>query len=729
MGERLLGSVEVKLDDIQKKELENDLIQFEAETMRELSDWFDQAAEVASFMRGKHDHFATESTKEEEQDLSIYPSIPYLISRIDRMIQYVRHEEADPVVIPDSKVNFPTMPPDFEQMRMQLAEFFPEDMTDNELCAKVLTARLHRFEDRSNFKDKKDEILEIAAQERVAVVLIGYSVDNEYTKEPAFVEIAQSGDYGYDPKATRIRNGRWCYFIQRGVMRTGVEAKYKVSLKGIDSVSYSNKSKKDTTEEESVPEKSKTVDVWHWFIKNDDSKDVQAEQSEKMESAELNEEQEEIEAMEPVEPNEAGTEDEVTETVSVSKYRNNWQYCAVVGGKVIFNGHSPSPSGMPPMLDFTWRRMPKKLMGISMYDLCKDFNMAMDAALQFALESAYKAQPKTLYKKANVKNHAQILENTPSGFVEVDTDVPLSEAFMYLAGGQPSIALYEAFDRVKSLSDEMSGSQGVQMEDAAKTDLSGDALEGLAQANDQEGSAGRIKDRWFLFLKEVYTEIIENIVAYENEEKTLTIIGQNGIEEMMAINVGALRLEGSDVEATYDVEVASPRNMPKNPVRRGQYLLQVIQTISTLMAADPEAARIWVQMSDIPDKPTMIQYIDNKIKQMEGQQATANPEIQKMQMDLQKSQQEAMLAVQRRAAESTADAYERIVGDLAKTNPELALQYLGQMSAVVTNSFTNAGAQLQPAPQEQPQPTPEESVMMGQQNQAPPQGVAQTSQM
>lgn len=673
-----LSLVPVDISDSDKTKLEKDISDFKSQTMDELEQWMESAAEVDSFIRGNHDMLGPESNgphdDERGDERSILPNIPYLLSRIDRMVQYIRHEEQPPVVQTDEKVDFPSMSPEFEQLRTEMAQFFP-NVTDNELVAKILTARLDRFEEQSNFDDVKDELLEIAAQERVVCVLVGYNVEDEFTKEPAFVEPFRVGDFGYDPKAKRVREGRWCWCVQRGVKKTQVESMYKTKIVDKASNSLDKDDKRDTRIEESVPEKSKTVDVYHWFINND-------------ETFEYVEENEQEEMLGEMDLSEEGEQPEQPEVEEVKKYRGGWQYVVVVNDKVIFNGQCPSPSGKPPLIDFAYRRMPRKVMGVSLFDLVKDFNMAMDASLQYALEAAYKMQPKTLYKKANVQNHNDLLENTPSGFVEIETEAALTDAFMYLPGAPANVSLYEAFDRVKVLADEMSGLEGIQIDDASKTKLSGDALEGIAQ--DRDGSAGRIKSRWYGFLKEVYTEVLHHIVAFEDMNTTLKLIGQSGVTETVSVNVGVLRLEEEDFMPTFDVQIHSPRNMPKNPVRRGQFLLEVIRNVIELLQVDPEAAKLWVRIADIPEREEFMKMIDARIaQQMQAAQSQQgqNPEMMKMQADIEKSKMETELAVRRRIAESTADAAERIIGDLAKVDPVMALDKLKELGPAVWGSF------------------------------------------
>lgn len=701
-----LNLIPVDISDSETTKLESEIKDYKSETMDELEQWMEAAAEVDSFIRGNHDMLGPESNgphdDERGDERSILPNIPYLLSRIDRMVQYIRHEEQPPVVQTDEKVDFPTLSPEFEQLRMEMSQFFP-NITDNELVAKILTARLDRFEEQSNFDDIKDELLEIAAQERVVCVLVGYNVEDEFTKEPAFVEPFRVGDFGYDPKAKRVRQGRWCWCVQRGMKRTIVESTYKTKLSEKPNNSLDNDNKRDTRTEESVPEKSKTVDVYHWFINND-------------ETFEYVEENEQEEMLGEMDLSEEGEQPEPPEVEEVKKYRGGWQYVVVVNDKVIFNGQCPSPSGKPPLIDFAYRRMPRKVMGVSLFDLAKDFNMAMDASLQYALEAAYKMQPKTLYKKAHVKNNNDLLENTPSGFVEIDTEAPLTDAFMYLPGAPANASLYEAFERVKALADEMSGLEGIQIDDASKTKLSGDALEGIAQ--DRDGSAGRIKSRWYGFLKEVYTEVLHHILAFEDMETTLKLIGQAGITETISVNVGVLRLEDEDFQPTFDVQIHSPRNMPKNPVRRGQFLLEVIRNVIELLQIDPEAAKLWVKIADIPEKDEMIKMIDARIAQTQaaaaGQQGQ-NPELAKAQADMEKAKMETELAVRRRIAESTADAAERIIGDLAKVDPMVALSKLQELGPAVWSAFNAqapqavppAAAQIPPEQMQQPNVTDE----------------------
>lgn len=641
--------------------------------------WEKLAKEANSFVRGSH--FESEVTDVTGRDQSpeelggnkrVYPNVPYLPSRIDRAVQFIRSDEASPAVEPEEPFDFTGIPADhpYNMIKPALVQALG-DITDNELTARLLTARLDLFSDRANMTEILDEVLEIAAQERICVTLVEWHED-ETTREPVKVTPLDVGDFGFDPNANKIEEGRFCWYVERDIPRSVVAERYK---KKVSDLPGGSKGAGEADDGETVYDEN-LVDVEHWWIKDTTTKTVKAEIE--IEGGAIEAEEEDV-----------------------YKYRGGWRYVCVTGNQVLKDGSSETPcNGRPPMVIMPWRKMPRTIVGMSMYDLTKDFNKSMDRLQQYGLEASYKQQPKTLVDPSKVANVDELMQNTVGGFVileptEDGKTSSLGGMVQYLPGGNPPGGVLEMYDRIKASADEFCGTEGVAIEDATKTKLSGDAIEGLAQ--DRDGVLGRVKDRYYWFKRDLYRLILGYII--QNQESEMSVpLEVNGTTVYIKTSFKMFGFDEYDFEPRFDIVVAAPRNMPRNPVRRSQYLRQLLGDVSQLAATDPVMARMYVDVADLPNKPKLYEYLQQREAMAAQQAAPANDALAKADADALKAEKEAELAVRKRAAESVIDSFERIATEVAKVDPVKAAELAARIPQIAMEAWNATPAMAQPMP-------------------------------
>ena len=649
---------EPTLDETPKeRKINSQLSKFESMFNNKYSAWVDQAEESNTFIRGSH--FIRKSSGDESPEEfgggdRMYPNVPYCASRLDKMLEYVRADEAQPTVEPEFDFNFPTEA-EFSGTRELLgANIDPEnptensEMSDNALLAKIYTARLDKYRDRSDSDRILDEVFVIGAQERVACIMVDYRPDDE-RKEPVYTTVARPGDFMFDPDAASIKESRFFKFTETSVSRLDVERLYDVKLRK-DTEKNDNSSDRDND----TTSASGIVDVSHWWIKDYSLID---------------------------------REDEYGESTQIPEYKNSWRKIVRVGTQIIYDGESNTPRGEPNVRLFSYRPMPRSMMGMSFLDLTKDGNKTLDRLQQYSIESAYKMQPKILVNKKMLKNPDQIYNNTPSGFVdlEVKDGHSMAEAVMYLAGGSPPTGAIEAFSRIRSVTDEFAGVEGVNIENAVNTEMSGKAIEGLMEGSGG-GVSGRVRRNWVRFLNEYYTLVLETITMHEEETVYVTVPMPQG-SVTVPIQVDQFRFEAYEFEPRFDVRVFSPSNMPRNPAMRAEYMKSNISTMIELSSVDPQLAMIWLKDADIPGRDALIQYLKGIMQpQQQGETAEA-PAVSEAQGKIAIAEEEARLRVQSRTAETLADSYEEVAKQMARTDPVAAMQFIPTIPALIQQAM------------------------------------------
>ena len=693
METRDYRGVEIELTEAERKKLLDQLKEYKALTDEKIKDTVENAREATSFLLGNHfeNHRTNKDDDRTPEEMGgrdrVYPNVPFLVHRIAKIVQFVRNSDANPTVEPEDNTKF-ELPPDHPFMQMlqnpDIAQAFVAD-SHNEFGAKILAARLKLMLDRSDLDTDMSKVLAISASEKVVCVLVGY--DHEQRGEKAFMDRVRIGDFGYDPEAPTVLKGRWAWYVERGRRRQDVLREYGIKeADGNDVIGkdvttqYAAQGPQRSFDDEGygsqagngdkAPDENKTIDVWHWWIRNTET--IQGTPDETL----VDEAGETVEA----------------EASEVPKFNGGWQYVVVAGGRVLFHGDSRSPTGNPPLHTFTFEPVGDKITGLSAYDLVKDINKAMDRLQQYAIEAAYKMQPKTLIDRDKVKNYDKLAENTVAGFVDLDLKAgTLADAVAYMPGGGGSNNLMEQFDRLKALGDEILGTAQLDIKDAARTQMSGDMHESIMA--DREGGLSYLRDRFHGFQREVYRDMLQHIIAYEDEDVTVRITNPaDGSKQYIKIPMYALRLDDTDFELAWDIRIESLRNAPKSPPKRLDYMLKITQTLMQIATQNQGVAAAFLEMIDVPDKAKLSEMIQMMAPPPADPNAPAAPD------PMAQAQAENDMAVKRRAAESTADAYETIIKEIAKVDIERAIQMADALHIQVDLAYNTGQPQTPGAP-------------------------------
>jgi hypothetical protein len=588
--------------------------------------WVDKSRRTNSYLRGSHfseafirkgvdrDDYLPEDRRA-DGDTKTYPSIPYALSIIDRMVQYIRHDEGEILVTAEGKYAYPMIDDSLLQLGLQLAEDTDSEITEAELVAKMLTARLDLFSHRGSVDSILQEIAYIAASQRLAFVCIDW-IDDETSEEPVHTKLIPIGKYWFDPDASTVHQCRFLGY-ESEMDKDAARRKY-----GTDVVAEGS-----------------TVKLYHHY-----TRDYTVAES----------------------------EPEVIDGVGSDgvfyKYPAAWRYTVTTNNAVLYDGPIETPGYRPPVCIFTWRSLPHSLIGVSVLDSTETINNNIDRTIQYIMQAAYRGLPKTAVDTATADPNS-LDNNDVGGFLKYDSSKGAGLAYNYIPGSPVPDSLYTLLDTLKGLGAEMSGADGVQMEDASKFKLSGDAIEGLAA--DREGIAARIRDAWYLFLRDYYQLVIRFIMKYEQDDVSLSMETPQGAVAFET-SMKAYQFDDSEFEQRFDVEVFAPKNMPKNPVRRAQYLLQLMGTVAELSNSDPALARMYIDMADLPNKQAMLSYIEAKIQAQAEAQEVA-PQV---------DDKESQLVLERRAsdiAKSVGDSLEALAKNIGKDDPTLALQIIASI--------------------------------------------------
>lgn len=603
--------------------------------------WVEKARSSNSYLRGSH--FTNSIIREnldsydflpEDRDPSVdnknFPSIPYALSIIDRMVQYIRHDEGDILVTAEGKYAYPQIDPRLADVAIGLEE----ELTQSELVAKMLTARIDLFSERTGINSKLTEIAQMAASQRMTFICVDW-IDDETQEEPVHTKIIPMGHYWFDPEASSVADSKYIGY-ESEMDRDAAERRYSKKIAG---------------------EKT-SVELYHHYTRDY-----------------------------TIQEGESDTIDGVPVDGVVYKYPGAWRYTVCTKSEVIYDGGIETPGGKPPICVFTWRSLPKSMIGVSVLDSTEVINNNIDRCVQYIMQSAYRGLPKTAVDVAIAADPDDLVDNEVQGYYKYDSSKGAGPAYTYINGAPVPESLYTLLTTLKQLGAEMTGADGIEMEDASKFKLSGDAIEGLAA--DREGIASRVRDAWYLFLTDYYELVIRFIMAYEQNDVSLTIETPQGPVEFTT-NIAAYEFDDAEFEARFDVSVFSPKNMPKNPVRRAQYLLQLLNTVAELSATDPTLARLYIDMADLPNKQSLLAYLNSKI---EAEQS----------MPIEQQVDPEQLKIQERRASDTAksvgDSLEALAKQVAESDAMMAIEIIKSIPAETNAAYQQVMAGSQPMTQ------------------------------
>jgi hypothetical protein len=629
---------------------------------KRFSAWIEKAKKSNTFLRGSHfENSGKLSTSADGYDYlpedrkagdeKQFPSIPYTLGIIDQLCQYIRHDEGDVVVTSEGGYELIAIDPALEAQGGSVGA-----KSKNELVAKMLTARLDLYRDRAGIDKILDSVAHVAAAQRTAFVVLDW-VEDETRQEPVTTKIVKPGSYWFDPESESVQD---CDYIgyECDEERDRMADKYGVNLK----------------------DHPDTVKVRHHYTRDYTVKRVES----KVE----------------VEQSDGAIEIE-TEQVDVYQYPNAWRYTVTIGNSILYDGEIKTPAGRPPICVYTWRPLPHSMIGVSVMDSTETINRNIDRVVQYIMTAAYKGLPKIGIDVAQIDNPDAIDDNEVQGYVRFDSRKSQGNPFAHIPGSPIPDSLYTLLDTLKQLGAEMSGADGVAFEDASKFKLSGDAIEGLAQ--DRKGVASRIRDTWANFLADYYELVLRFIMDEEEDRVSLELDTPTGTITVET-EMPKYQFDDAEFEARFDVNVFSPQNMPKNPVKRAAYLLQVMDSVMTLAERNPTLARIYVENADLPNSAAIIQYLDGLEAKANDPSAPAQPSH--AELDAQAKQAEVRSRMAADVAKSVTDSLEKLSAEAAAAGDyQAAAAIIASMPTKANEAYSQTLQDPQwNQPQIQPQP-------------------------
>lgn len=593
--------------------------------------WIDSAKDANTFLRGVHGYNADsgyygESAEKLPEDYDnpddrTFAKIDYALSRIIKLVQYIRSDEGDVIVQPEGHTEEPSIDP---AAIAALGEIFP-DLNNAEKTAKLLTARLDLLKDRSDIGQSLQTAAMTAASQRIAFC-VGRWIEDEAEIEPFQLDVIKVGKFWFDPDAPTFRKLNFIGYEECKLDKNELMRKY-----GIDDI-------------ENHYDK-KFVDIEHHYTRDFTTETRIGE----IEGAEVED--------------------------TIYKYPYGWRYTVKVKNteQILYDGSMDTPSPFPPIRLYIWNELPQSLMGVSVLDQTKTINRNIDRCMESIQKWVHRALPKIAVDSTRIDDPNDLDEGEAGGYLKFDGEElagGIGQAVQYLGAGQSPEGIYRLADWLIQRGDEMIGATQINATDMVKHELSGDAIEGIEQS--QDGIAGVNRDNWYRFLKDVYSMAIRFYMAYERETVAVKIQTPTGITSISA-NLSAFGFDDKDFESKYDVSVFSPRNMPRNPVKRAAYQQSIIETVMAMASQDPSAAKIYLESADVPMKQDLIGYVEAKEQQkaaemMQALQAEPQPQDN--------IEYEARVERANDIAKSVSDGIEKAAAEMAKTDPMQSVQML-----------------------------------------------------
>ena len=641
--------------------------------------WVKHAKTSNTFLRGTHfdqysqNHGTSSSTarsdffpedRNTDDSNNKIPSIDYTLSRINRFTQYCRADEGEPIVQSEGAYSIELV--DDQAIEAVGARF--SELKENEIVAKLVTARLDKFRDSSDINKTLDDVIQLAAAQRMAFT-VGEWREDETTAEPFKLTVVKVGNFWFDPDANRVDECKFIGYKRRKQERSVVESKYNVDLSDFTTDKY--------------------IDVEHHYTRDYTT---------------------ETRSMPTGEVTPVGTP--VEETAKIYKYPRAWRYTVKYKSRILYDGEMDTPGATPPIATLPWRKLPFSMVGVSMIDSLAAINRAIDKHVDTLSKSAYRLLPKILVNTAGVENAGELDEGEAAGWVECEGKVN-GDNIRYLDAGNIPSAVYTLMDKLKAEGDETCGVAGINMEDAIKSDLSGDAIEGIVQS--QDGIAGNQRDAWHDYLKDIYTMAARFYMANETEQVSVTVPTPIG-DLQTVVEMSRYGFNDSEFETRFDVQVFSPKNMPRNPVRKAQYIDTVYTGIADKMERfGPEFTRLYIQQAGLPNTGALLEYVNNTEQRQQEQAQMQSPDNGIQEQAAAKiavTTQESRVRMATDTAKSTGDALEDAakkavdMGDFAQ-----AAAIIDSIPAAVNNAYDQvmAGGAM-PLPIEQPIPEQPEAI-------------------
>jgi hypothetical protein len=662
----------------------------------------DRSDRARVFLKGGYDTVGDPEGYEDKTE-SDKPVLHLMQSRYAKIEAYMRDGEMPPEVIVEDLAESGNLGEGGESLlgdvAGQLQQILP-DAGDPEFIAKIATARLDRCREKNDTDQFLGTVLKRAAFERVVGVKVGYDY-NADSKEPAYACLIKAHHLIVDLESDSIMDGNYIGYMDPDVTVTQAAKEFNIDVEKLLGMIGDND---ETSKQKDVPDEYKKIKLEYIWHKSDQMVSVTKETLATTDIMQM----------------------AVAEEMEVEKYDGGWQYTVRAAGKIIFNGHSPSHYGEPPVIIMAFDGYPAENDFQCFFDLFNGFVKNADALLNYSVKAQKAQLPKKYVAASDIHNPEVLLTNEVDDVVYVKTDGrPINQVVYDDAGGAPIVQMMQAHQSLVALGDDVIGTTGINLQDAGKNQ-SGDALEIIKE--DHTGLVAHWQKNWLSFVKKFWCLTINTIIEFEDHDTTLTIIGANGQENKIALNVGMLSFDEYDFEAVFDVLVARPANMPASPIKRAAYIRDVFRSVVEMAQVNPLFARLWVEVSDLPHKSQMLDVIDQMQQQGDPASGEADAESQremaKMQAEVVKQQAETRVKIAERAAQSVSDSYEAIAKGMASAgNFEGAAIMTDRIPAAVMDAFNQAMIVPPEAPQEgPPQGMPPQGPPMPPEGALPPAG-------
>jgi len=664
---------------------------FEKEIETQAFDMKEYCDKVDSFIAGGHYGLnKDELDSVTGETFGEWPTIPHTWEIIDKQTAALTRHQTRPKVIAEDAADFAMLPEGhpFKQIVEQNASILKRK-TDNEIFAEIMSARLETACERGRYDEVFEDVALMAAQYKKAYVLVRFQEGDE--QEGAKIEPLDACDVDEDPRAPRAMPhlGR---FIRYRIRRTCKWVKdnlgYEPTRENTDTESYSfsgEESKKYSDysyNDEKVMPDDRLVDVWVWFIKDE----TMVEKTIEIEESEMVLGPGGVPLQDPITGEPIQRLIKVTETVTVPKWRGGWKMFFKVQKAIRKLQDNPNPMGVPPIFKFEWIRNPRKDAPISIYDLDKDANQAIDRAFKYAIESSNRARTKIVMKRSAITNPEEVQENEEHGIVWVDEDTPLGDSMQIVQAQPMSAASLELASAYMAVQDKALGAVDIREPGGGASRVTGDAVEGM-MGPDADRHEKRLR-RWLWFKRDVYKAVMFHILEYEDLERTVVLGRDWGQPTYISFDRSVFDFSDWEFEARWDIVMREPDDLPMNRAKRNSAKLEISNMILSL---PPNRAKMALRFLNLEDEAALKVMLDEEIEQL-SQQPPPPTEIEVMQakadIEVTKEREILIMKARLRASEGISDSLERIAEMLAERgNVQQSLLVLQLMPKAVEEAM------------------------------------------
>jgi len=351
--------------------------------------------------------------------------------------------------------------------------------------------------------------------------------------------------------------------------------------------------------------------------------------------------------------------------------------CYKVKKKIFELQDNPNPSGNLPIHRFEWYKMPRSRRSMSVYDLNKDANQAINHSFKYALENSNRSQTKILWKKGAIENVEDAVDNEAYGFIEVDPDEPMSDVFQIIPANPLNGAHLELAGVMLQTQDKSLGVVDIREPGKSPSHVTGDAVEGM-NGPDIDRHAKRNR-RWLRFKQDIYRDVLHLILKYEDQERTIELGRDYGEPSYLTFDPDVFNFEEYEFEARWSVEMREPDDLPQNRAKRNAAKIELMEFV---LNQPPQRAKMALNFLDLEHEAALKVMLDQEIEAMQNQpQQPTEIEIeqQKAKIDIEKERAIVEIKAKGDAAQSIADAMEKMAEKAFDTGDSQQAIYILQL--------------------------------------------------